>query len=185
MTACSSLSPSQTEWLRQIVQLTSSCSSALTLTDSGGLNQLCTQITPWKLWNRKSCRKDKLKFIAIYVIWHWFVWNVKLFYKPLNSEDNLENHAEKSFSLIGWLGAELESVTTHRTTGQPTGQTLGEYSANSGPASLVPVPELSNYITSCCYLFADGSYIFSTDTYALEFNKACNILFKILTLTKE
>ena len=47
----------------------------------------------------------------------------------------------QSFSLIGLLGAELESVTA---TAQPDAQTPGENNANSGSAWLVAGPELSN-----------------------------------------
>ena len=53
-----------------------------------------------------------------------------------------------NFSSPGCLGAQLESVTygrTHvRTDARTDGRTPGEYSANSGPAGLVPGPELSN-----------------------------------------
>ena len=43
-----------------------------------------------------------------------------------------------NLSSLGCLAAELESVTP------PDGQTPGENSAKSGPARLVPGPELSN-----------------------------------------
>ena len=49
-----------------------------------------------------------------------------------------------NFNSPGCLGAQLESVTYVRTHGWTDGQTPGEYRANSGPAGLVPVPELSN-----------------------------------------
>ena len=49
-----------------------------------------------------------------------------------------------NFSSPGCLGARLESVTHDRQT--DARQTPGEYSANSGPAGLVPGPELSNNI---------------------------------------
>ena len=45
-----------------------------------------------------------------------------------------------NLSSVACLGARLESVT-HAST---DAQTPGEYNANSGPARLVPGPELSN-----------------------------------------
>ena len=49
-----------------------------------------------------------------------------------------------NFSCPVCLGAQLESVTDARTDVQTDRQTPGENSANSGPAGLVPGPELSN-----------------------------------------
>ena len=56
-----------------------------------------------------------------------------------------------SLSSAGCLGAQLESVTDRRQTDatQTDRQTPGEYSANSGPAWLVPGPELSNKKLLC------------------------------------
>ena len=59
-----------------------------------------------------------------------------------------------NFSSPGCSGARLESVTyaqTHRR--QTDAQTPGEYSANSGPAGLVPGPELSNLLDSSSNYF--------------------------------
>ena len=49
-----------------------------------------------------------------------------------------------NFSSPGCLGAWLESVAHGRTDGRTDAQMPGENSANSGPAGLVPGPELSN-----------------------------------------
>ena len=50
-----------------------------------------------------------------------------------------------NLSSAGCLGARLESVTYRHTDARTHRQTPGEYSANSGPAGLVPGPELSNF----------------------------------------
>ena len=50
-----------------------------------------------------------------------------------------------NLSSVGCFGAQLESVTPDvRTYACTHRRTPGEYSANSGPARLVPGPELSN-----------------------------------------
>ena len=53
-----------------------------------------------------------------------------------------------NLSCAGCLGARLERVTPNRQGGDrqtpDAGQTPGENNANSGPARLVPGPELSN-----------------------------------------
>ena len=49
-----------------------------------------------------------------------------------------------NLSSAGCLGAQLESVTYVRTDVRTHARRPGEYNANSGPAGLVPGPELSN-----------------------------------------
>ena len=51
--------------------------------------------------------------------------------------------------LLGGLARECDGRTDART----DGRTPGEYSANSGPAGLVPGPELSNYVEN---FFVEG-----------------------------
>ena len=116
-----------------------------------------------------SCHKQNLNGIFIYPLklipvpnfsslgWFSFLSAVNSCWQLLTADDSCHKKSLNgifiyplklipvpNFSSPGCLGAQLESVTHGRTDARTYGRTPGEYSANSGPAGLVPGPELSN-----------------------------------------